>query len=549
MLRLNGEDLTIEQVVAVARGGMPVESFDSATRRRMQASYDWVQAAVAQDAVPIYGVTTGFGTLAKRRIEPHQVRQLSYNLIVSSMVGVGPPLPPDLVRAMLLLRANTFAKGHSGVRPELAETLLAMLNQGVTPQVPSKGSLGASGDLAPLAHIAAVICKPPGLEEREAVEAMNPQAVGGVSAADEAGEREGPGDVSMAWYQGVLLPGAEAMRRAGIPRLVLEAKEGLALTNGTNLMLAAAALGMHDAWMLVRTAEVAAALSLEALCGLRAAFDPRLHQANRQPGQVTTAANLLALVDGSRLMDSMPGRVQDAYSLRCTPQVVGPVRDLLEYLRGRIGAALNAAADNPLIFLNGDGGEPAAVTGGNFHGQGLSLWLDLLGIAAAQLGTISERRSFRMVTPELNEGLPAMLLPGSGLDSGMMLPQYTAAALVSENKTLAHPDSVDTIPSNANQEDHVSMGANAARHALEILDNLRHILAVELLTSAQAIDLRDPGPEWLGAGTAVTYAAVRGRVGQLKRDRPLAPDIESLARLIASGELLQAVQAALGREL
>jgi len=521
MLHLSGEDLTIEQVVAVARGLQEVDLFEPSRRARMQASYEWVQGAVGEDAAPIYGVTTGFGPLARRRVAPAQARQLSYNLILSSMVGVGPALGQDLVRAMMLIRANTFAKGHSGVRPELAETLLAMLNRGVTPQVPSKGSLGASGDLAPLAHLAAVICAPP----------TQPSASNG----------------SAAWYQGELLPAEEAMRRAGIPRLVLEAKEGLALTNGTTMMLASAALGVHDADRLIRTAEIAAALSLEAVCGIRSAFDPRLHRANGQPGQAVTAANLLDLVQGSRLMDSMPERVQDAYSLRCTPQVIGPVRDLLAFLRQRVTAALNGASDNPLVFL--EAGEGTALTGGNFHGQGPALWLDLLGIAIAQLGTISERRTFRLVTPELSEGLPAMLLPQSGLDSGMMLPQYTAAALVSDNKTLAHPDSVDSIPSSANQEDHVSMGANAARHALEILGNVRYILAVELLTAAQGVDLRPDGPQRLGAGTAAAHQAVRQRVNFLEHDRPLAPDIETLANLIAGTDLLQSVQAALGREL
>jgi histidine ammonia-lyase len=520
MLHLSGEDLTIEQVVAVARGMQGVGPYGTPIRQAMQRSCEWVQAAVGRDAAPIYGVNTGFGPLARHRVEPAQVRQLSYNLILSSMVGVGPALGQDVVRAMMLIRANTFAKGHSGVRPELGETLLAMLNQGVTPQVPSKGSLGASGDLAPLAHLAAVICAPP----------SGQPAAGGA-----------------AWYQGELLPAEEAMRRAGVPRLELEAKEGLALTNGTTFMLAAAALGVHDAGQLIRTAEVAAALSLEALCGIRSAFDPRLHRANAQPGQAVTAANLLDLVQGSRLMDSMPERVQDAYSLRCTPQVVGPVRDLLGFLRLRVSDALNAASDNPLIFPAE--GEGLALTGGNFHGQGPALWLDLLGIAAAQLGTISERRSFRLVTPELSEGLPAMLVPRSGLDSGMMLPQYTAAALVSDNKTLAHPDSVDSIPSSANQEDHVSMGANAARHALEILLNVRHILAIELLTAAQGVELRPEGPQRLGAGTAAAYQTVRQRVKFLEHDRPLAPDIEALADLIATGELLQAVQQAMGREL
>jgi histidine ammonia-lyase len=412
---------------------------------------------------------------------------------------------------MLLIRVNTFANGLSGVRPVLADTLIRMLNSGVTPYVPAKGSLGASGDLAPLAHIAVVLSKDP-----------DPRA-------DEYTGR--------AWFGGELMSGAEAMKRAGIERVELEAKEGLGLTNGTNLMAAAAALGVYDAENLLRHAEIAAALSFEALLGNSSALDDRLHQANRQPGQIATAANLRRLLEGSRLVDSRPDRVQDAYSLRCTPQVVGPVRDVLVFLRERVTGALNAATDNPLFF-----GESGAISGGNFHGQGLALWLDLLGLAAAQLGTISERRSFRMTTPELSEGLPSMLVLNPGLDSGLMMPQYTAAALVSDNKTLAHPDSVDSIPSSANQEDHVSMGANAARHALEILENVRLVLAVELLTAAQAIDLRPEGPSRLGRGTAAAHRRLRESVTFLDRDRQLSPDIEALAELIGSEQLVQAVE-------
>jgi histidine ammonia-lyase len=415
---------------------------------------------------------------------------------------------------MMLVRANTFAKGHSGVRPLLAETLIRMLNSGVTPHVPEKGSLGASGDLAPLAHIAAVL-------------SADPEASAG-------------GYSGQAWQNGELLSGEEAMARAGIDRVVLEAKEGLGLTNGTNFMAAAAALGLYDAEVLLRHAELAAALSYEALLGNPTALDERLHRANGQPGQIATAAVLRGLLEGSRLVGSRPDRVQDAYSLRCTPQVIGPVRDTLAFLRQRVTGALNAATDNPLFFGEGD-----VISGGNFHGQGLAMWLDLLGLAAAQLGSISERRTFRMTTPELSEGLPAMLVRNPGLDSGLMLAQYTAAALVSDNKTLAHPDSVDSIPSSANQEDHVSMGANAARHMLEILDNVQHVLAIELLTAAQAIDLRPEGPARLGRGTAAVHPRIRRAVDFLDRDRPLTPDIEAVAQLIVSEELIHAADSAL----
>ncbi len=519
MIELNGDDLTIDQVVAIARGDQVVEPLSQPVVGRMRASQDWVERSLADDRAVIYGVNTGFGPLAQVRIQPEQTQQLSRNLILSSLSGVGPPLARDVVRAMMLIRLNTFAKGLSGVRPELGEVLRQMLNAGVTPHVPAKGSLGASGDLAPLAHMAIVLSQ-------------------GNEGDDYSGQ---------AWYGDELLTGQQAMQRAGIERIRLQAKEGLGLTNGTNFMVAAAALALHDAGNLLQHAELAAALSFEALLGITAALDPRVQQANRQSGQMRTAENLLRLLEGSGLVDSQPDRVQDAYSLRCTPQVIGPVRDLLDFLRERVNAALNAATDNPLIFVEG---EPAgAISGGNFHGQGPALWLDTLAIAAAQLGAISERRVFRMTSPDLSGGLPSMLVPDAGLDSGLMMPQYTAAALVSDNKTLAHPDSVDSIPSSANQEDHVSMGANAARHASEVVENLTQILAVELLTAAQAIELREDGSSRLGAGTAAAFARIRQRVAFLEHDRPLSPDMAALAGLIRTGELVAAAEQAIGGEL
>ncbi len=518
MLKLTGEDLTIQQLVDVARAGDHVDPLDPPTIERMEASVAMVKKALSADAPPLYGVTTGFGPLAQVRIEPDQARKLTRNVVLSSMVGVGAPLGADVVRAMMLIRVNTFAKGLSGVRPVIAKTLRQMLNAGVTPYVPGKGSLGASGDLAPLAHIAAVLSRGEGSDKEEFS--------------------------GQAWYEGELLTGSEAMKRAGFKRIVLEPKEGLGLTNGTNFMVAAAALGIHDAQNLLRHAELAAALSFEALVGGTAALDERVHLANGQLGQIHTARTLRRYLAGSKLTDSLPDMVQDAYSLRCTPQVLGPIRDLLDFLSERITAALNAATDNPLFF-----GEGEAISGGNFHGQGPALWLDTLSISVAQMGTISERRTFRMTTPGLNNGLPSMLVGTYGLDSGMMMPQYTAAALVSDNKTLAHPDSVDTIPSSANQEDHVSMGANAARHAMEIIENVQHVLAIELLTAAQAIDLREDGPNQLGVGTAAAFSQIRNVVEFLEHDRPLSPDIESLFSLIASGKLIESVKEELGGEL
>ncbi|HLF89834.1 MAG TPA: histidine ammonia-lyase [Anaerolineales bacterium] len=511
MIHLTGEDLTIDQVVAVARHGERVAPLSEDVQVRMRASQAWVDAAV-RGRTTIYGVNTGFGPLATTSIPPEETRRLSRNLILSCLAGVGEPIPVEWARAMMAIRANSLVKGFSGVRPVVVETLMEMLNRGVTPWIPAKGSLGASGDLAPLSHMAVVLTRDP--------------STGVEASALRAGETEDGGYSGQAYYEGELMTGAEAMARAGLKRLVLEAKEGLALSNGTTFMAAAGALGVYDAERLLEQAELAAALSFEALLGITSALHPALHEANGQPGQMQVAANLLKLLEGSQLVDSAPHKVQDAYSLRCTPQVLGPVRDTLAFLRGRFTAAINAASDNPLIFTEIDGGH--AISGGNFHGQGPAMWLDFLGIAVAEIGGISERRTFRLLDPALNGGLPAMLVPTSGLDSGLMIPQYTAAALVSDNKTLAHPDSVDSIPSSANQEDHVSMGANAARHALEIVANTQWIIAIEMITAAQGIDLRPDGPARLGKGTRAGYAMIREVVKFLDHDRATAGDIEGV---------------------
>jgi histidine ammonia-lyase len=517
MLHLTGDALTIEDVVAVARHDAVVAPYSPDVVERMQVSQRWIAEIIAGDSATVYGVNTGFGSLANVRIRSDQARQLSRNLILTCLVGVGEPLTPEVVRAMMLLRANMFARGNSGIRPEVASLLIEMLNRGVTPWVPCKGSLGASGDLAPLAHIAVVLTRD---------------------------DSEDGGYSGQAYLAGALMSGAEAMRRAGLERALAEAKEGLALTNGTAMMVAMGALAVYDAETIVRHAEVAAALSFEALGALSSALHPALHAANQQPGQIATAATLRTLLDGSQHIDGDRSRVQDAYSIRCTPHVVGPASDTIAFLRERITAALNASSDNPLIFT--DAGDPYAISGGNFHGQGPSMWLDFLGIALAAVGNIAERRIFRLVTPELSNGLPAMLAPHSGLDSGLMMPQYTAAALVSDNKTLAHPDSVDSIPSCANQEDHVSMGANAARHATEIVANVRRIIAIELLTAAQAIDLRADGPSRLGRATHAAYDAVREHVAFLGHDRETTTDIERLADVIQSEEIIRAVDRVTG---
>jgi histidine ammonia-lyase len=515
MIEITGAGLSLATLAAVARAGAELRPPGDEIRRRMEGSRAWVERAAGAGAA-VYGINTGFGILARQRVAPEDAGRLSRNVILKCCAGVGEPLPEELVRAMMAIRADTLARGTSGVRPLLVETYVAMLNAGVTPYVPAKGSLGASGDLAPLAHIAVVMTRDPEDSDRE----------------DYSGR---------AFHAGELLSGAEAMRRAGVERFVPGPKEGLALTNGTTLMLAAAALAVLDAESLLDHADAAAALSLEALEALSAAFDADLHEASGQPGQPEAAARIRALLAGSRLIDADPARVQDAYSLRCLPQVHGPARDAVEFVRSRVERLLEGSSDNPLVFASGPD-EGRAVSGGNFHGQGLAFWLDLLGIVVAEVASLAERRTFRLLTPELSNGLPAMLVPDPGLDSGLMMGQYTQAALVSDNKTLAHPDSVDSIPSSANQEDHVSMGANAARHCREIVDNVRRVIAIELMTAAQAVDLRPDGPERLGRGTAVIHEQVRKVVAHFAHDRPLSPDIDALTERIREGEILLAVR-------
>ncbi|MBI9046156.1 MAG: histidine ammonia-lyase [Anaerolineaceae bacterium] len=513
MIELTGNTLTIEELVAISRHNTTVAPLNKEVQTRMQASHDWVEKAIHEKGKIIYGVNTGFGSLSTQQIKPEQARQLSRNLIVLCVSGVGIPLPQDVVRAMMVIRANMLAKGNSGVRPVVAQTLIDMLNAGIIPYVPAKGSLGASGDLAPLSHIAVVMIR--------------------------AENEEDGGYSGLAYFENELIDGSEAMRRAGLNRIVLGAKEGLALSNGIDFMAASGALAVQDTENLLDHAEVAAALSLEALLGISAAFDEDIHNISGQPGHQKVASRIRELIKGSQLIDSDSDRLQDAYSLRCTAQVLGPIRDTISFLRERFETALNAATDNPLIFPYGE--SYRALSGGNFHGAGPAMWLDFLGIALSEVANIAERRIFRLLTPELNAGLPAMLAPSSGLDGGLMMVQYTAAALVSDNKTLAHPDSVDSIPSCANQEDHVSMGANAARHALEIIENVRFVVAIELLTAAQAIELRPDGPNRLGTFTKAAYIEIRKHVKFLEHDRQTTHDIDALVSLIQSGEILKTV--------
>jgi histidine ammonia-lyase len=514
---LTGADLSIADVESVARGGRRVVLGPDA-RARMQEARDVIERLVAAGEV-VYGVTTGFGDLATTYIEPSQSARLQENLLVSHAVGVGDALPRDVVRAMLLLRANTLALGHSGCRPELVDRLCEMLRIGLHPVVPSQGSVGASGDLAPLAHLALPLT--------------------------------GRGHVET---NGHVIAAADALARAGLQPLVLEAKEGLALLNGTQMMSAIGALACADASRLSQTASVAAAMSCEAMLGTDVAYSAAYQLARPHPGQIAVAREMRWLLRDSSLMTSHHAsshKVQDPYSLRCVPQVHGAVRDAIEYLRGVLDVELNSATDNPLVFPQGGvtGASVAAtggglvISGGNFHGEPLALALDFAKLAIAELGAISERRIALMLDPRLNGGLPPFLSAASGLESGMMLLQYTAAALASENKVLAHPASADSIPTSANQEDHVSMGSVAARHVMAVLANVQRIVALELLVAAQALDFRleavaaqQPGVK-PGAGVDEAHGRVRSVVPHLDRDRQQTSDIDSAVRLVRDGVL------------
>ncbi|MBI4791050.1 MAG: histidine ammonia-lyase [Chloroflexi bacterium] len=514
-LSLDGERLTIQDLVAVAHAARPVSLADAA-RPRINASRAWVDELLARGTPTVYGINTGFGVFANVPIRPDQSARLMRNLILSHSAGVGAPLDEEIVRATMAIRANTLAKGFSGVRSVVIETLLAMLNRGVHPIIPSKGSVGASGDLAPLSHLVLVMSRD--AQDRE----------------DESGET---------FYQGTRMSGKRAMELAGISRIELQAKEGLALNNGTTVSAAIAALAVADAENLARHADIALAMSLEAIRGLSSPFDERLNRATGHAGQLATAQNVRVLLEGSRLVDST-ARVQDAYSFRCAPQVVGAARDAIEHARRIVAEEINAATDNPLIFLDIEG-ENKARSGGNFHGEALALVANSLATAVAEIGNISERRTFRLCSAHLSDGLPMMLVEGGGTNSGLMMAQVTAAALVSDNKTLAHPDSVDSIPTSADQEDHVSMSANAARHAREIVWNSTRIVAIELIAAAQGIDLRlknlGQSMELLGRGTRAAHARLRREIPFLDRDRILSPDIERAVELIQTGELSRAM--------
>jgi histidine ammonia-lyase len=509
---LDGENLTIDQVIEVAHsepGHPPVVLSEEASRKVKRAAQAVTELLERGEVA--YGITTGFGAFKDRIISVEQVTELQRNIIISHAVGVGPPFDRATTRAIMLIRANTLARGHSGIRVSTLQLLLDMLNTGVHPVIPEKGSLGASGDLAPLAHMSL-----PLLGEGEAE------------------------------YQGKRWPGGEALRQAGLEPVTLVAKEGLALTNGTAIMCAVGALEGYHARLLSRTADVAGCLSLEALHGTTLAFDPRIHQLRPHPRQINCANYLRELLaDSAFTRHHDPRNVQDAYTLRCIPQVHGAVRDAIAYARWVIEIELNSVTDNPLIFVDETSEEVTVLSGGNFHGEPLAIAMDYLGMAMTEMGNISERRIMRLTDEASNAHvLPAFLTQHGGLNSGFMITQYTAAALATENKVLAHPASVDTIPTSANVEDHVSMGCTAALQARQIINNVEYILAIELMAAAQGIDFRRQvlgSTAQLGRGTQPAYELIRKHVPFLEKDAIMYPYIEAVRTLVATGQLVKVV--------
>jgi histidine ammonia-lyase len=501
-IRLTGDDLRIEDVWAVAFDGASAALSDDA-RRKMRAARDLVERAAHGSREHTYGINTGFGRFVSQSIPEEQTEELQLRLLRSHACGVGEPYPSEIVRAAMLLRANALAKGNSGARIDTVELLLECLARGVLPSVPCRGSVGASGDLAPLAHLALPL----------------------------VGEGE-------AWYDDELLTGADALAAAGLEPARLAAKEGLSLINGTQFMAAYGALGVVRARRLTRTADLACAMSIEALQGSRTSFLPQIHRLRPLRGQSDSAANILRLLDESAINEAHRwcDKVQDAYSLRCAPQVHGAARDLLDYVEGTVAVELNAATDNPLVLVE----DELLVSNGNFHGQPLAFALDALAMACSELANISERRLERLVNPNLSDGLPAFLTVDGGLNSGFMIPQYVAASLVSENKVLCHPASVDSIPTSAGQEDHVSMGNASGLKAWQVLGNAEGALAIELLAGAQAVEFLAPLEP--GVGVRATHACVRTLSGRLREDRSLARDIESVAAAIRDGSLVRAVE-------
>lgn len=502
---IDGNNLTIEEFIQITRGKKQIGLSQEAIER-VNASRALVDKFVDENKV-VYGITTGFGKFSDVVITKDETKELQRNLIVSHACGVGEPLSEDIVRGIMLLRINALAKGFSGIRLSTLNTLIDMLNKGVHPIIPEKGSLGASGDLAPLSHVVLVM-----LGEGEAI------------------------------YRGKRLPGREAMEKANIKPIELTSKEGLALINGTQVMTSIGAHTIYDTMHLSKIADIAASLTIEALNGIINAFDIRVQNVRPHEGQINTSKNLLKLLEDSSMVSRQGEiRVQDAYSLRCIPQIHGGSKDCFKYVKEKLEIEMNSATDNPLIFYE----DEEVISGGNFHGQPMALALDFLGIGLSELGNISERRLERLVNPSLSNGLPGFLIKNGGLNSGFMIVQYSAAALVSENKILAHPASVDSIPSSANQEDHVSMGTIASRKAREILDNVRKVLSMEILAACQGIDLR--GNKGLGKGTNIAYNIIREKIGYLDKDKPMYEEINKCEEIIKSGEIVGKVEREIGK--
>jgi histidine ammonia-lyase len=504
---LSGEDLTLDDVWHVAVERRPAEQLSEDAQRRMQAARAVVERVAHGSDEHTYGVNTGFGRFVSREIPEELTEELQLRLLRSHACGVGEAYPDEVVRAAMLLRANALAKGNSGARIETVELLIECLNRGVLPQVPARGSVGASGDLAPLAHLALPL----------------------------VGE-------GRAWFGGELLDGAEALKRAGLEPVRLVAKEGLSLINGTQFMASQGALALVRALRVAHAADCACALSLEALQGSRTSFIPEVHALRPLRGQAASARNVIRLLEGSAIIEAHRwcDKVQDAYSLRCAPQVHGASRDLLDYVEYTVSTELNSATDNPLVLVE----QQQLVSAGNFHGQSLAFALDALAMAVAEFASISERRVERLVNPNLNDGLPAFLTTDGGLNSGFMIPQYVAAALVSENKSLCHPASVDSIPTSAGQEDHVSMGNASGLKAWQVVANSERALAIELLAGAQAVEFLAPLEP--GRGARAVHDAVRELSPRLRDDRPLGDDIERVATAVRDGSLLAFVEAEIG---
>jgi histidine ammonia-lyase len=502
---LGFDGMTLDQLVAIARDGAHAKLSEGSQERirlTRQMVDNWVE-----DEKTIYGITTGFGALSDVVISKKDTRKLQENILMSHAAGVGDPLDKQYVRATMALRIKDLARGHSGIRLETVEHLVALLNWGVCPVIPEKGSVGASGDLAPLAHLALVLV---GLGE--------------------------------AFFKGQRMSGRQVLSKCGLKPIQLEAGEGLALVNGTQVMTAIGGLAVFDAINLSKMTDIAAAMSLEVLMGSRTEFNRRIHQVRPHPGQADAAANMERLVQNSEIITSHKdcGRVQDAYTLRCSPQVHGATKDAIRYCRKVIETEMNSSTNNPLIYAE----DQEFLLGGNFHGQPVALALDFLGMAVAELANISERRIERLVNPMLS-GLPAFLVGDGGLNSGFMIAQYTAAALVSENKVLCHPASVDSIPTSANKEDHVSMGTISARQCRDVIANTEEVIAIELLCGAQALDLLTNIKP--GEGTLAAYQVIRKAIPHLESDRILASDIATMKEIIRSGKIIQAVEKKIGK--